>query len=42
MVYFIARRTIDISDDIWTYALASPLLSINDDCNDAQSARSAR
>ena len=42
VVYFIVRRTVDISDDICTYAGASPLLSIYDDCDDAQSARSSQ
>jgi hypothetical protein len=42
LVFFIGSHTIDISDDICIDAVASPLLSIYDNCDDAQFARSSR
>lgn len=42
LVYFIDRHTIDINEDTCFYVGASPLLSIYDDCDDAQFARSFR
>ncbi len=42
LVIFIGCRTIDISDDICIDAVASPLLSIYDNCDDAQFERSSR
>jgi hypothetical protein len=42
LVIFIGSHTIDISDDICIDALASPLLSIYDNCDDAQFERSSQ